>query len=745
MRTYPSIVVRSGRRLAARLRSPALVLLTAAALTGCAGMQQTVDERRTPSLIGEHIGQLGVPKPPSEGVAGDRAVQIDQPPKQRAVLYEGSGRFVDIGKRPEGGAVEPGEIVLNFQNADLREVVKVVLEDTLGLNYVVDAEVVGNVSMQTSHPLRKEDLLPTLETLLAMNGAALVERDGSYRIVPVAKAGRAAGAPRVGRGPLPPGYSIRVVPLAFIGAAEMAKVLEPVAPEGGVVRVDTLRNLLVLAGGSGDLATMLDTIQTFDVDWIEGLSVGFFSLQYASASEVAAQVQAIVGGAAAASESAPAPLRPAPDGKPGASEPAGLGALQGQGLLRVVPVEAANGLLVVTPQPEYLKKVRIWVQRLDVLGANSTDEQELYVYRVTSGEATTLAELLGRLFAPDQTANNAQAPIPAATVAPGETAVSASSRSGDQRHPTGVTSATIPSKGGEPAIGIVADAERNSLLITATPRQYKKILGALEKLDINPFQVLIEATIIEVRLTGDLRYGLQWFFEQHSGELTNSGSLVSSTSSSLSNIVPGFNFSLVSDAQDVRLLFSALAEDSLVEILSSPSVMVLDNRTARIQVGDQVPIATQQQQSTTGDSTVINSIQYRDTGIMLEVVPRVTPGGLVTMEVDQEVSDVVRTSSSDLDSPTFTTRRVTSSVAVHDGEVVVLGGLISGRREGGNGGVPYLRDLPGLGVLFSESSKSDDRTELVVILQPRVIASRVDARRVADDFRNRFQDLKGGF
>jgi general secretion pathway protein D len=339
---------------------------------------------------------------------------------------------------------------------------------------------------------------------------------------------------------------------------------------------------------------------------------------------------------------------------------------------------------------------------------------------------------------------------PAAKVAPGQVPVKAGTRPPVNAAAAKAVSAAFANAGGQRNIRIVADTERNSLLITATPRQYRKILGALEKLDITPLQVLIEATIVEVRLQGDLRYGLQWFFEGTSGDFTATGSLDgtldSSGGSGLGPIFPGFNFALVSSAADIQAIFSALAEDSLVEVLSSPSVMVLDNRTARIQVGDQVPIATQQQQNIESTTApIINTIEYRDTGVVLEVVPRVTPGGLVTLEVDQEVSDVSATSTSTLDSPTFTTRRVTSSIAVQDGEAVVLGGLISGVRGRSNGGVPGLRNLPGLGWLFSQNATSNDRTELVVVLKPRVIASSADARRVAQDYRQRMRELEGGF
>ncbi len=712
---------------------PALVLVLAL-VGGCSGLQERPDTANWPHVaaadpVEEQPEETALEPETAEAAASEVAER-----EQR--IYKGTGRFVgEPGGRSKPVAEANGEFTLNFQNSDLREVVKVILGDMLGLNYVVDPAVQGAVTVQTTEPLKAADLLPALETVLRMNGFTQITTDNTHHILPLGKAARGHLSAQLGDGrtPLPAGHSLRIVPLSYISAAEMAEILTPIAAQGSIIRVDALRNLLVLAGSGSELTHLLDTIDVFDVDWVKGLSVGFFPLAHAKAVEVEAKLRTLLG-----------------------EQDKGTAL---QGLFRIAAIESANGLLVVTPQPEYLETVGQWVERLDDIETGTGgDERQLFVYRVKSGEAAGLADLLSHLF------DGAAATVGADTgprIAPGERPVTLSETAGagssEGKSPGAPAVRTSGGSAGSRAgsaaaegIRIVADATRNSLLVTATPREYRKILKALSELDILPLQVMIEATIIEVELQGDLKYGLQWFFQHNPGNNSATGSwdgtLDSAASSGLGSIFPGFNYSVISNASDMRAVFSALAEDSLVEVLSSPSVMVLDNRTARIQVGDQVPIATQQQQTTlTETDRVINTIQYRDTGIVLEVTPRVTPGGLVTIDVNQEVSDVSATRTSNLDSPTITTRRISSSVAVQNGQAVVLGGLIKDRTANSSGGLPGLHKLPGLGFLFGQKSRSNGRTELVVILTPRVVLNPEDARRVTADFRTRMKGLEGAF
>lgn len=646
----------------------------------------------------------------------------------------GSGKL--IGKPPAPVATGKApvfsnkrDITLNFENTDIREVVKVVLGDTLQLGYIIDPGVRGGVSMQTGAPVSRQDLLPLLETLLRMNNATLVKQGSVYHVVPVAKAAKGLLAPQLADSdiPLPSGHSLQIRPLRNIGAEEMNDILKPLVKDNSIVRVDPKRNLLILSGNARDLQQMLTVIDTFDVNWIKGLSVGFFVLENGSVEEVQKDLDAVLGGDA---------------GK-------ALG-----GLVRITPIESANGFLVVTPQREYLKEVGKWIKRFDAM-TQSGDEQRLFVYRVRNGKAEDLAGLLNELF----TGKSSKPKTKAGSVAPGlksTTIASKDSKSAADKakkpvaktasKPMSASSGQSSALEGE--IRVVADEDHNTLLILASARDYKKILHTLEQLDIVPLQVHIEATIVEVLLKDKLKYGISWFFDGGVGggkqSIGGVGGATSGTdlTGGIGKLLNGFNWSLIDSTGAVKAVLNAFANDSLVNVLSAPSVMVLDNHEAKIRVGDEVPTLTQSQSNDAGN--IIQTVQYRETGIILTVKPRVNPGGLVTMEVTQEVSAVADTEVS-TNQPTIQTREISSTVAVQSGQTVVLGGLIRDKRTNAEGGVPFLYKIPVLGALFGETELGNERVELVIVLTPRVITSAEDALKITRDFRTRMQGLKQEF
>jgi general secretion pathway protein D len=713
-----------------------LSILLLALTTGCTSLNDSRDGDSVgaapalppghiiPGTSAKHSIDAGFAEP--QRTAPEAAEVANQPD-----LHFGTGDFVRLQERTGESAVgsdAKGDITLNFEQADLREVIQTVLGELLKASYILDPGVNGKVTIQTGSPLRRTDLLPTLETLLAMNGAALVEDGDLYRILPLSKAIQGQPVPQLAdaKHPLPSGYSLQVVPLKYIGANEMAEILQPLTPKGGIVRVDGARNLLVLAGTGGEMAGLLETIHLFDVDWIKGLSVGFFPLEHVKASVVIKELQAIVGSV---------------DNNPL------------QGMLRIVPVEEANGILIVTPQKRYLQTAAEWIPRLDRIESQETGtRRRLYVYQVQNGDAQDLADLLQQLYS----SSGSKSQTKTAKVAPGKTVETLSSSTqsdGVTTTTTGVQAANLKlssstSEYDQGAVRVVADSKHNSLVITATPDEYATIENALQRLDVRQLQVMVEATIIEVALEDGLKYGLQWAFNSNidGGRYDGQGVLSNTSSSSITNILPGFNFSVLRAADDVRVVLNALAKDSLVRVLSSPSVMVLDNETASIQVGDQVPIVTRQSQSTSSsDSQLINNISYRDTGVLLEVTPRVNPSGLVTLDVSQEVSDVSSSSASSVDSPTISTRKITSTVAVQNGEALVLGGLIKNQDENGSSGLPFLSNIPLIGWLFGQESKFNRRTELVVVLVPSVVSSPDENRQVVESFRRKLEGLKGAF
>ena len=654
----------------------------------------------------------------------EKSTEVDSKPDKpvaaggvdnKVKLYPGTGVFVKPAPAPIASEGDQGEdVVLNFDGADLREVVKIVLVDIMKESYVIDPRVQGVVNIHSSHPIKRNALVPTLEAVLRMNGASLVrESDGVFHVNPFATAAKGALTPQVGgmNKPLPPGYSVQIVPLKYISAREMVKILEPFTPEGGIVRVDDTRNMLFLGGNARELRHLMETIDIFDVDWIAGMSVGLFTLKSVDVKTAAGEIEKLFG-------DKQGPLA---------------------GILRIIPIERLNALLVITPQPHYLEQARVWVERLDRTGATSGGAQ-LYVYQVQNGNAEKLAALLGQAFGKQ----GAQSTTPAASLAPGLKPAEIKSglaATGVAAQPGGLDSVTVAISG---TTKIIADKDNNALLILATPSEYEIITNAVRKLDVVPRQVLIEVTIAEVTLSDEFSFGLEWYFNNVKNS-TGRGFL-DTGATGITQLTPGFSYAWLDAAGSIKAVLNALAANSKLNIISSPHIMVSDNHVAKIQVGDQVPTVSQTQAlataiTTTGTSGVISSIQYLDTGIMLSVTPHINAGGLVTMEISQEVSNAAKTVTSGIDSPTISKRSAQSTVTVQAGETMVLGGLISDKKSNADSGLPFLAEIPVMGALFGAQNIKNDRTELVMMITPRLVANSQQSREITDEFRKKVSGL----
>lgn len=741
----------SGRRVAALALVPVLLA------TGCA---EPPPRRLTAAdyLVRDTAGEaLATPAPaaPTPQPAGDA-------PRGLAAAQEVLGRG-PLGNNPppvapvrELRTAPGGEISFNYAGVDVREVARDVLGTGLGLNYAVDPRVQGTITAQTG-PLPRDAVLPAFEQVLRTAGLALVGAEGLYRIVPLEDAARGGAVARSREG-----YGVRVIPLRSVPAAEVKGVLDPFVPAGGVLQADPRRNLLVVSGPSTALQGFAELVQELDVDWLASRSFGLYPLRVGDARQVAEELSVIV------------------------DDTSGDGALGG--LVRVVPVARLNAVLVIASQPAQLRQVRAWIDRLDYGDDQVTPR--IFEYYVQNSRAADLAAVLSELLssgdvrtAGEETAPGTEAAqvggdrasrgfsiqpegsggaqvdpasgtvdLPAGGNAAqnqrdtGPAATLAGDR--DRRRTTSNLRAGLGSRGGAadglelPPIRVVADTKTNALVILARPRDYPIVESIIKKLDIVPLQVLIEATIAEVTLNDALEYGVQFFLKAGANRFTLSNSDTGALNvPNVNPVFPGFNYTLsISDSVGVINLLSTVSD---VNVVSSPQLLVLDHQTAALQVGDQVPVVTQSSQSVTNpDAPIVNSVQYRNTGVVLQVTPRVNPSGLVTLDIDQEVSDVVRTTTSSINSPTIAQRRIVSSVIVQDGETVALGGLIRQNQGDRRSGIPVLSELPLLGPLFRDTQRSTNRTELLVLLSPRVIRNQTDARALTEELRDRMRALR---
>lgn len=702
-------------------------LILAMLLSGCAttGDSDASGVAEPPSV------QIPADKAAAEKAAADKAA-ADKAGKAPAAeakpenirVFPGTGVFV----KPAPAVTPPGapqgeDIVFNFDGADIREVAKTILVDILHESYIIDPKVGGTVNVHTSRAIKRGDLLPTLETVLRMNGAALVkESDGLYRILPSANAAKGLLTPQLGdiNKPLPSGFSVQLVPLKYVGVREMAKILEPFAPETGAIRADELRNMLILAGGEKELRHLMETIDIFDVDWMSGMSVGLFTLHSTDVKTLYSEIEKLFG------DKTMNPLA---------------------GVVRLVPIERLNALLVVTPQREYLEQARLWVERLDRVGG-SDGGTRLFVYPVQNGKAERLATLLGSIFS-KQGATGGKA-TPAASVAPGLTpteiasdvsapvsSTGASAAASQKASPITSTAAAGDTQfsSADGSLRVIADKDNNALVIMTTPDQYEKIESALRKLDVAQRQVLIEVTIAEVTLTGDMKYGVEWFFTNGA----RLGGQLDIGDSGIAALAPGFSYTWKDSAGSIKAVLNALAADSKLNVISSPHLMVMDNQTAKIQVGDRVPAGDTQ---TVVGTNVVSSVQYLDTGVQLSVTPRINANGMVAMDITQEVSNATTTTTSKINSPTISKRSVHSIVAVQSGETMVLGGMITDNKSRASSGLPLLSEIPVMGALFGSQTIVDNRTELLVMITPRVVGNPQQSREVTAEIRDRMEGLK---
>jgi general secretion pathway protein D len=659
---------------------------------------------------------------------------------REGVVYLGSGQ-PGRGSGETVSSFEPGEFTLNFQNADLREVVQAILGNSLQVNYTVDPTVAGTVTISSARPVTKDDLLPILEMVLQMNGAALVKDDEVYRVV--AETSAVAGWGDVGDAK--PGYGISILPLKFVSAQTLISLIDGFGTRPGSVRAEAARNLLIVLGNSADRQAAIETALSFDADWMQDQAVAIVPLRTAKPEVVIPELERIF-----------------------KTREGGLGA----DTVQFVPMVRLKGVLVVAQNADLIARARVWIERLDT--DNPDLESDIYVYRVKYRDARKLADLVGRLFSEQGAAGAAGLEQPGEQVEPGATPVESEGFTQDtgqqqfgqqqfgeqqydeQGNPIAAAPEAEPFlQASEPAeteaasvdTRIQADVANNSIVIYADLETREKILAALRRIDVPQMQVAVNVTMAEIRLTDELRFGVQYFVKSGSvglGDDEGSFGLFDTLANNIGRDLPGFNLVLGSNASP-DVIISAFDSVTDVQVLSSPSLVVHENETAKFQVGDQVPIVTRTVSDpvSSGDNGIdfatSNEVEYRDTGIILSVKPRIAENGVVSMTIEQEISSVAADSNSL--TPTISNRRVASSISVVDGQTVLLGGLISEGSNHGQSGIPGLHRLRGIGALFGRRGEDSNRTELIILIRPTVIRDSYDAQRVAEDLRSRLWSL----
>ncbi len=695
------------------LLAPLLPVLLA--LGGCA---QTATQG--PSALDRTLEGLSfeVPQAPELGER-ERAAGGGPPTAQETRPQVFLGQKVSPPPRPGGAPVRrtPEGIQLNLQDADITEVAKVILGDILGVNFTIDPKVQGTVTIASARPLAERDLLGLLETVLRMNGAALVDLGGSYAVVPAERAiGRSEVVPLGGEPPLlRRGFGVAVVPLRFISAPTAANLIQPLVSRPEDIRIDEGRNILIIAADGIERQYVVDTLTSLDVDWMAGRSVGLFPLKRSTPEAIIPELEAVL-------------LPPRIAGE----EP----------LIRFLPVKRLNAVLAIGSDPQQIVRVETWVGRLD---RGNTVGVQFYVYEVKNVPAEEMAKLLNAALADIEKLEAAGSVVAAAPPEAGPV------EAGPAERPDTALAGETPAAAGTGTakagllrtVKIVADKATNKLLIRATPQIYDMIEATLRRLDRPALQVLIEATIVEVLLTDQLRYGVQYFLDtanlRAGFNTTGPAGTVPKTGLEPLGLLPGFNF--IYTGANANITIQALSKITKLRVLSSPSVVVENNREARLNVGDDVPVVTRSSVSVTDpNAPIVNNVEYRSTGVILSVKPRINSEGVVSLSISQEVSRLATTGVQTLNNnPVIQQRKIASRVNVRSGQTVVLGGLIQDNDTRNKEKVPLLGDIPVLGELFSSTNNTTARTELLVFITPRVVRNAEDARAVSEELRSRMR------
>ena len=720
----------------------------------------------------------------ARAVRADGASSMNSVGRSQPSIYLNDGTVApgSAGDREAGSSSEGFD--LNFENAPVTTVAKVILGDILGAGYSIDPRVQGTVTLASGRPIPKADALFVLENALRMSNVALVrDRNNSYRLVPATEAVGSGAVDRAGSAE--PGYGITAVPLRYASAQNVFKLLDAFGIKPNSVRADLGRNMLLIQGSGAERRSAIDTIVSFDADWMKGQSVGVFPVQNSTPEPIIAELEKIMD--------------------------SGEGGL-GQNVIKLQPIGRLNSILVVSQKPDFLKKAGVWIARLD---RSDTSGENLKVYPLRYGSSRQVTALLNEVITGSR-GGGGNLDSASGQIAPGGGAAISSSGGGGfgggagggfggssggyggssgaggvlgalgvggnqgglqggaqgglgapgagAQQGLGAAGGRGPSLGGaqqagpgEASLGgfgsggrgaasgalqnvrITADVANNSVLVYANAEAHRIIEQTLRQIDRPQRQVAIEATIAEVTLNDNLNYGVQFFLKsQDLGLKTDTGSVVNTLgTAALNRVLPGFNLLVGSEATP-RIVLDALHGVTNVKVLSNPSLVVLDNQVATLQVGDQVPISTGSATVLTTNNTVVNTIDYRNTGIILRVLPRSNANGNIVLDIEQEISNVAAQSTTTL-TPTISQRRVKSSIAVASGQTVLLAGLISDQQNQTRAGIPVLDQLPGaLGDAFGHQNIARTRTELILFIRPTVIRDAIDAQVIAEELRTKF-------
>ena len=662
-----------------------------------------------PKSLSDPAQQTQAPRPEQQPAEPAKPV----PPPATGEQANPPAGAMPTAAQPEAKAENNAEstVALNLENADLYQVLRIIATE-LKINYVVDPNVKGTVTINTAGPVSRASLFSVLESILQINGAAMVKAEGYYRIVPIAEAKQSAlpleFAKAPGAAPAPGDTLVlQVVQMQFVSALEMSKILAPFVTPAGQIVVNEHSNILLIVETPAKLKQIGEIVDLFDSPTFSRQRVQLFRIVNNSTKTLIPELKDVFAGYALSKES----------------------------VIRFVPIESLNAVLAISPSPEIFKDVEEWIHRLDEPPHQDVGLQN-FVYTVQNAKSSDLRDILIELYGGQIPK---QQPLPQSTTAPNPM-VPREAQEEQERAQLPAAPERIQGQ-----IRFISDIKNNALIVQATPHDYEIVKRTIAQLDILPRQVLIDARIYEVDLTGDLSFGVSAHLQNNSSLQTPNATLGQMLAGAAGGTLTAQTFALIGATRSLQLFLNATENRSRVRTLSAPSILVTDTTSARIQVGASVPVPTGSSLlpvQSNGSSLFAQTIQYLDTGVILTVTPHINASGIVTLLIEQEVSNAVPNTTSNIVAPVIEKNTFQTSVILSDGEPLALGGIITTSVNYTANRVPILGAIPYVGALFGSTSKNTSRTELVLLLTPHVLQDVPQAAASTKDFLGKMGEVK---
>ncbi len=703
----------------------------------------------------------------------DRGKTKSNKPSSNETSKEAEGEFAnqeaDVSEQSDGDRPAPSELNLNAKDVEITTLVKTISKVT-GRNYIVDSGVKGKITIHLPTPVSMDEALRIFDSVLLLKGFTTVPVGDNVWKVIATKSAKTTTIPIVYESPEVPSDVLvtQLIRLKHVPATEMQQVMSQfVSKDGGINTFDGT-NSLILIDSAANIHRLLELVERLDVPATDQ-DITIIPIEHAEAQDIAEKINDLLGGDEENQSSAnnsrtsrttrrsSSTSRRTSNTRNSSRNTNNSSTARRRLPLKILPDDRTNSLIVVA-DPELTVKVRALVEQLDSPLDKSSGR--FFVYRLQHADAEELSEILNNLVSG---ATSSSETTPARTTGSSlsrsnanrdrgpATSNARSNSSATRRTNTGPQTGRVNFEGD---VSIAPDPSTNSIVINASRSDYLRLKEVIKELDEKRRQVLVEATLLEVRMTEEEGFGVelqgaagadagglvgQTNFGGLSNLLTNPSALSDLTLAAASTGTLTLPGGLVIPSQ--AALISAFGKNSNVNVLSSPNILATDNEEAEIIVGENVPFVSSSSTDPSNLNNTFNSIERQDVGITLRITPQISQGDYVNLSIFVEISNVVPDTRNSPNGPTTTIRTTETTVEVKDGQMIVTGGLISDNITEADQGIPLLKDIPLVGNLFKTNSTTQQRNNLLVFITPRVIRDQFEARESTIDFRDKIEKV----